>query len=699
MTPPADPVRTERHDDIAVIIVKNPPVNALSQAVRAGLAEAFAALRDDGGVTAIVLACAGRTFIAGADIREFGKPLQPPLLTEVIDAIEASPKLVVAAIHGTALGGGFELALGCHYRVMRADAEIGLPEVSLGIIPGAGGTQRLPRLTGFSAAIDLVTSGRRVKAAEAEKLGIADAVVDGDVWEAAIAFARQKAAAGGPHPITSKRNLPQFDVADFVKHSAQVANKARGQLSPVRAVESIRNAAEMSFSEGMRLEREIFTELVGSDQSAALRYAFFGEREVGKVPGLDGVEPRDIETAVVLGAGTMGSGIAIAFADAGLSVTVVETDDAALERGRARIADIYDGQVARGRIDNAGRDARLGRIAFTTALEACTDADLYVEAVFEDMGVKKAVFERLDAVAPAGALLATNTSYLDVDEIAAATGRPEAVLGLHFFSPANVMKLIEVVRGAATAPEVLATAMKLSKRLGKIGVVAGVCDGFIGNRILNTYRRQAEYMLEEGAYPEQVDAAMVTFGFPMGPFAVSDLSGLDIAWANRKRLAATRDPRERYIEIADRLCEAGRLGRKTGAGWYRYGEGAKRGEPDDEVRAIVDAASAEKGITRRDFTAEQIQHRVLAAMVNEGAKILGEGIAARAVDIDQVMLNGYGFPRWRGGPMFYADQVGLENVLRDVREMCMAGGFGWTPAPLLVELAGKADGSLVGWRG
>ncbi|MCC2110507.1 MAG: enoyl-CoA hydratase/isomerase family protein, partial [Hyphomicrobiales bacterium] len=442
MNPPTDPVRTERHDDVAVVIVKNPPVNALSQAVRAGLAEAFKALRDDGGVTAIVLACAGRTFVAGADIREFGKPLQPPLLTEVIDAIEASPKPVVAAIHGTALGGGFELALGCHYRVMRADAQIGLPEVTLGIIPGAGGTQRLPRLTGFSAAVDLVTSGRRVTAAEAERLGIADRVVDGDVKEAAIAFAREKAAAGGRHPVTSARPLPPFDQTEFVKDAARVANKARGQLSPVRAVESIRNAAEMSFSEGMQREREIFTELVGSDQSAALRYAFFGEREVGKVPGLDGVEPRDIESAVVLGAGTMGSGIAIAFADAGIAVTVVETDDAALERGRERITATYDGQVERGRIDAAKREARLSRLGFTTDLEACTGADLYIEAVFEDMAVKRQVFARLDAIAPEGALLATNTSYLDVDEIAAATGRPASVLGLHFFSPANVMKLL-----------------------------------------------------------------------------------------------------------------------------------------------------------------------------------------------------------------------------------------------------------------
>ena len=695
---PENPVRIERHDDVAMVIVSNPPVNALSQAVRAGLADAFEELRADGAVTAIVLACAGRTFIAGADIREFGKPMQPPQLTDIIAAIEESPKPVVAAIHGTALGGGFEVALGCHYRVMQADAEVGLPEVTLGIIPGAGGTQRLPRLTGFAMAIDIITSARRVSAREAEEIGIADLVVEKDVRGAAIALAREKVATGGPHPVTSRRALPQFHLAEFVEAAARVANRARGQISPVKAVESIRNAAEMPFSEGLRREREIFSQLVTSDQAAALRYAFFGAREVGKMPGLEKVEPKRVESAVVIGAGTMGSGIAIALADAGLPVVVVETDEAALERGRERIGSHYRAQTERGRIDAASRDRRLTLIDYTCALEKCDSADLYLEAVFEDMAVKKEVFARLDAVAPEGAMLATNTSYLDVNEIAAATRRPSSVVGLHFFSPANVMKLIEVIRGDATAPEMLAGAMALAKRLGKVGVVAGVCEGFIGNRILNSYRRQAEYMLEEGAYPQDVDAAMVAFGFPMGPFAVSDLAGLDIAWANRKRLAAHRDRRERYVDIADRLCEAGRFGRKTGAGWYLYRAGAKRGEVDPQVSAIVEAASREKGITRRSFAHGDIQRRLLAAMINEGARIMEEGIAARAVDVDQVMLNGYGFPRWRGGPMFAADQRGLAQVLKDVREMCLAGGFGWSPAPLLEELAGRNGASIVGWR-
>ena len=691
------PVRIEREAGIGVILVDSPPVNALSVAVRKGLAEAVAELTTDGSVTAIVLACAGRTFIAGADIREFGKPLAPPALTEVIDAIESCPKPVVAAIHGTALGGGLEVALGCHYRIALSSAALGLPEVNLGIIPGAGGTQRLPRLVGFEAAIDIITTTRRVKAAEAVELGLVDLMVDADLVGAAVHFARERAEEGGAHPVTSEIQVPSFSVNDFVKAEISVMKKARGQLSPVKALESIRNVAESSFAEGMRRERKIFEELVASDQSAALRYAFFGEREVAKLPGLDGVEPRTVKNAAIIGAGTMGTGISVAFANAGFPVTVIETSDEALAAGRARIEAVFEEGVKRGKLSPEKKAARLGQYTFATDLAAAADADLVIEAVFEDMAVKKDLFARLDAIAKPGAVLATNTSYLDVNEIAAATGRPESVLGLHFFSPANLMRLLEVVRAAATGPDVLATAMAVAKKLGKIAVVAGVCDGFIGNRILTAYKKQADYLVEEGAWPEDVDRAMTDYGYPMGPFAVSDLAGLDISWANRKRLAASRDPRARYVDIPDRLCELGRFGRKTGAGWYDYSEN-RNGAPDPAVHAIIEAASRDKGITRRDIGADEIRSRILAAMVNEAADILAEGIAARPVDVDMVMLAGYGFPRWRGGPLFEADRRGLEVVLKEVNTACAAGGFGWRPAPLLVELAksGRRFADLAG---
>ncbi|HOV03333.1 MAG TPA: 3-hydroxyacyl-CoA dehydrogenase NAD-binding domain-containing protein, partial [Kaistiaceae bacterium] len=499
---------------------------------------------------------------------------------------------------------------------------------------------------------------------------------------------RERAEEGGPHPVTAALPVPEFSEAEFAKAEAAVAKKARGQLSPLRALRSIRNVARMDFAEGMRREREIFLELVASDQAAALRYAFFAEREVGKVPGLDGVAPRPVARIAIIGAGTMGSGIAVSCLDAGFEVTVIETGAEALEKGRGRVTGLYDGMVQRGRIDAAERQRRLGRAAFAVGLEAAGIADLVIEAVFEDMGLKREIFGKLDAVMPEGAVLATNTSYLDVDDIARATGRPESVVGLHFFSPANVMKLLEVVRGAVTAPDVLATAMAVARRLGKVAVVSGVCDGFIGNRILATYRKQSDFLVEEGALPEEIDAAMLEYGYPMGPYAVADLAGLDISWANRKRLAATRDPRERYVTVADRLCEMGRFGRKTGAGWYGYASD-RNGAPDPLVREVIEAASAAAGVTRRKIGADEIRSRILAAVVNEAAKVLAEGIAARALDIDMVMVNGYGYPRWRGGPLFEADRRGLKVVLAEVEAACAAGGFGWQPAPLLVELAEK----------
>jgi len=679
------PVTLQKRGNLALIVIDNPPVNALSQAVRQGLKDAVAELAGDTELAGAVLVCKGRTFIAGADIKEFGKgPLEPPL-PDAINTMEGLAKPVVAAIHGTALGGGLEVALGCHYRVMAPGAQVGLPEVTLGIIPGAGGTQRLPRLAGLEAAIDIITSGRRVSADEAVALGIADAIVDGDLTEGAVAFLEAKLAAGEPVVAVSARPVAPFDGDKVAALVDKVTKRARGQMSPVKAAESVRNAAEMDFAEGSARERDIFLNLVASDQSKALRYAFFGERAVSKVPGLGDVAPLDVATIGIVGAGTMGSGIAVACADAGYKVVMSEMTEEAAEAGRGRVAGIYDGLMKRGRIDEATREQRLSNITVAAGLDALASVDLIVEAVFEDMAVKIDLFKRLDGIAKPGAILSTNTSYLDINEIAAVTNRPEAVCGMHFFSPANVMKLLEVVRADKTGDATLQTALAVGRRIGKVAVVSGVCDGFIGNRIWSTWRKQAEFLIEDGAYPEDVDAAVTGYGFPMGPFAVYDLSGLDIAWAQRKRLAATRDPRARYVAIPDQICELGRFGRKTGAGWYDYASG--KAAPDPAIRDMIDAHRAAQGITARTFARDDITARMRATMVNEGARILEEGIAFRPVDVDMVMIFGYGYPSWRGGPMFEADLIGLPQVLSEVREMCAAGGHGWEPSPLLVRLA------------
>lgn len=683
-----NPVTIERRDDgLALIRVDNPPVNALSQAVRLGLRDATAEIGADLDIRGAVLICAGRTFIAGADIKEFGKGPLEPSLPDIIAEMETCPKPIVAAIHGTALGGGLEVALGCHYRVMAPGAQVGLPEVKLGIIPGAGGTQRLPRLTGVERAIEAVTSGRRISADEAAKTGIADAIVDGDLESVAVAFLQERLAAGDSAPAVSERDVPAADEGAVDALLQKIKKRARGQLSPVKAAESVRNVLSMPFAEGIAREREIFQELVTSDQSKALRYAFFGERAVSKVPGLDSVRPLDIQKIGVIGAGTMGSGIAAACADAGYAVVVAETTADAAAAGRDRVSGIYDGQVKRGRIDASTRDDRLSRISVVSDLSALADADMVVEAVFEDMDVKRDLFARLDKIVKADGILATNTSYLDVNEIAAVTARPENVCGMHFFSPANVMKLLEVVRADKTGDVTLQTALAVGRKLGKVAVVSGVCDGFIGNRIWSIWRKQAEFLLEDGAYPADIDKAVTDYGFPMGPFAVYDLSGLDIAWAQRKRLAATRDPAERYVEIPDRICEMERFGRKAGAGWYDYSSG--KADVDPVVTGLIDAHRRDKGIETRDFDCAEIQRRMLATMANEGAKILQEGIALRPVDIDMVLIFGYGYPSWRGGPMFEADSVGLAQILDDVRALCEAGGAGWELAPLLARLAGE----------
>ncbi|WP_156459948.1 3-hydroxyacyl-CoA dehydrogenase NAD-binding domain-containing protein [Mesorhizobium sp. Root157] len=646
-------VTLTRDGNIGVIVIDNAPVNAASHAVRAGLMTALAEAAADPALQAIVLACAGRTFVAGADVKEFGQPPRQPLLPEVIDAVEASQKPVVAAVHGTALGGGFELALGAHARIAAPDAQFGLPEVKLGIIPGAGGTQRLPRLVGVAAAMEIAASGRRVSAAEAVELGAADRIATGDLVEDAKAFARE--LIGAELRRTGDLAVPEFDPAEADRQFAAIGRKARGQLSPARAAHMVRRAFELPLAAGLAEERAVFVELLGSEQSLALRHVFAAERKAAKVPGIEGVEPRNIEAAGVVGAGLMGAGIAVSFADAGFSVTVVERDKAALDAGRARIEDIYRRMVKSGRIAEAAMGERLSRIRFADRREAMASCDLVIEAVFDDLAVKRELFQSLSAIVRPDTILATNTSYLDPDAIASMVRGPERLIGLHFFSPANVMRLVEVVRTAKLAPDVLATGLAVARRLGKLGVVSGVCEGFIGNRIFTAYRRQCDFMLEDGALPQDIDAALEGYGFPMGPYAVNDLAGLDISWARRKRNAATRDPSERYGVIADRLCEAGRFGRKTGKGYYTYASGEKAVDP--EVTALIEAVSREAGIERRSFTSSEIIKRVMAAIVEEGRKILAEGIALRGSDIDLVLINGYGYPAWRGGPMF---QAGVE---------------------------------------
>ncbi|HEU5019312.1 MAG TPA: 3-hydroxyacyl-CoA dehydrogenase NAD-binding domain-containing protein [Pseudolabrys sp.] len=687
------PVVRLLHDDgVAVVEIDNPPVNATSHEVRSQMRAVLEAALADPAVRAIVIAGAGRTFIAGADIREQGKPPKPPVIGDNCALIEASDKPVVAAIHGVALGGGFEVALASHARIASADAKVGLPEVTLGIIPGAGGTQRAPRLCGVPAAIDLVTSGKPLPASRALALGLIDRIAESDPRREAIAYARE--LAGKPIRRTGALAVPPFDRADAEKTITAVEKKARGQISPGKAARAVLFSADYGIDEGLARERAIYLDLVGSDQAAALRHVFFAEREAAKVPGLKGIKPRDVSTIGIAGAGTMGSGITVAALDAGYRVIVVEQNDEAADAGRSRIAGLYDRAIKSKRIGEADKAERLGRLTVSADRTAFAPADLVIEAVFDEMTVKEELFKALDEIVRPDTILATNTSYLNPDAIAAVTKDPSRIVGIHFFSPAHVMRLLEVVNAAKTAPDVLATALATAKKLRKLAVVAGVCEGFIGNRIYARYRQQTEFMLEDGALPQEVDAAVEAYGFPMGPFAVNDLSGLDIAWARRKRLAATRDARERYVPIADRLCEMGRLGQKTGAGWYRYVEGTRTVDP--AVTTLIEEASRVKAIARRIIPAAEIQARVLAAMVNEGANILAEGIALRASDIDLVLINGYGYPAWRGGPMFEADRMGLDNVLAEVRRTAARDGVGWEPSPLLVELAesGKTFASL-----
>lgn len=643
-------VSLERDGDVAVILIDNPPVNAASHAVRAGIVEVLAEANADHAIGAIVLACAGRTFVAGADIREFGQPPRLPLLPHVCEAIEASPKPVVAALHGTALGGGLELALAAHARIASGDAQVGLPEVKLGLVPGAGGTQRLPRLAGVAVAIDMVSSGRRMSADEALTCGVIDRIADTDLLAQAKQVARS--LVGQRVRSTGEQSVPPFDADEVRAQIATVEKKARGQIAPARAARLALRAAETGLDDGLAEERATFVEMLGSSQARALRHIFAAEREAAKIPGLEDAQALDVRTVGIVGAGLMGAGIAVAFLDAGFTLRVVEHSEAAVEVGRRRIEDLYARARSSGRIDTASVEDRLSRLTLSASLQDLTNCDLIVEAVFDDFDTKTKLFADLSAVARPDAILATNTSYLNPDVLAEAVARPERFMGLHFFSPANVMRLVEVVRTGSTSPGTVATGLAVVKRLGKLGVVTGVCEGFIGNRLFTAYRRECDFMLEEGALPHQIDAAMEAFGFPMGPYAVNDMAGLDISWARRKRQASTRDPSERYVVIADRLCEAGRLGRKTGAGYYRYVDG--RREIDPNVTAIVEAASRDKGLTRRTIEPDEITARVSSALVTEGQALLSEGVALRASDIDLVLINGYGYPAWRGGPMFEA---------------------------------------------
>ena len=676
-------VRTEQIGDVLLIEINHPPINAGSLAVRQGVTAAIAQLQTQPELRAGVLIGAGSTFVAGSDLREFGQPLQDPQMPTVIAQIEACSKPVVAALHGAALGGGLELALACDARIALAGTLLGLPEVTLGMIPGAGGTQRLPRRVGVARAIQMVCSGERIPAEQALALRLVDAVVASDLQAHAVALAQR--LAGRKCRIRDEQVPPQDPAA--IEQAEQAALRA-GKRRPavLAAIEAVKNAARLPIAEGLAQERAVFQQLRVAPEAYALRHQFFAEREAAKLPPELQAAPRPVQTVAVIGAGTMGAGIALCALDAGLNVVLLEQDDAALQRGQQRVAEHYQSRVAAGKVPAAVAAARQARLNPTTDWAQLGQADLVIEAVFEDMAVKQDVFRKIDAHARPGAVLATNTSYLDVDAIANLTARPQDVLGLHFFSPANVMKLLEVVRGQKTAADVLATGMALGKKLKKLPVLCGNAFGFIGNRIYNAYRKQCEFMLEDGAWPEEVDKALTDFGFAMGPFAVADLSGLDIAWRMRKAQAATRDPRERYVAILDQLCEHGRLGRKTGAGYYSYPEGKRVLTTDAVVRGAIEQASSQRGITRRPLDATEIQRRALLAMVNEAALLLAEGVASRASDIDVVLVQGYGFPRWEGGPVFWARQQDPAQLAQDLLRLAEASGHGFVQADLSVLL-------------
>jgi 3-hydroxyacyl-CoA dehydrogenase len=682
-------VTSERVGAVSVLTIDNPPVNALSHAERSGIQAGVNAALADAAVKAIVLICAGRTFVAGADITEFGKPMKEPGLLSIIETIENSPKPVIAAIHGTALGGGLELALACHFRVGVAEAKFGLPEVKLGILPGAGGTQRLPRLVGVALALDMITSGEPIGAKEAREAGLIDDIVAGDLRAGAIAFAER--ALRERLPLRRVRDLSdKLKVADadlFKDRRSALAKRKRGLEAPQACVDAVEAAVTLPFEQGMKRERELFLKLLQGDQSKAQRYFFFAEREANKIPDVPSDTPvKQIRKAAVLGAGTMGGGIAMNFANVGIPVTIVEAEQKALDRGLGVVRKNYEISAARSGMSAADIDKRMALIKGSLSVDDVADADIVIEAVFEDLALKKEVFQKLDRVARPDAILATNTSTLDVNAIAAATKRPESVIGLHFFSPANVMRLLEIVRGAKTSKPVIASSMALAKAIRKVPALVGVCDGFVGNRMLAQRGREAERLLIEGALPQQVDKVLTDFGFPMGPFAMGDLAGLDVGWRVRQA-RGTRAP------IADALYEAGRLGQKTSNGYYHYEPASRAPLPDPEVERIIVEVSRKLSVERRAIAEPEILERLVYPMINEGAKILDEGIALRPGDIDVIWVYGYGWPVYRGGPMHYADQVGLARIrdrLADFAQRFTEPAL--APAPLLARLADEGRG-------
>ena len=674
-------------DGIAVLSMNNPPVNGLSNALRAALMQHLDMADGDAGVKAVVITGSAKAFSGGADIREFNKPRVKPDLPDVNDRQDAMKKPLVAAIGGFALGGGLELALACHYRVAAPRTQLGLPEVKLGILPGSGGTQRLPRLVPMATAVEMMTSGNPIPAEKAKELGLIDEIAQGDLLEAALGFT--KTVLGKPlrRVRDLKAKLDGDPQAFFSEIREKIRKASRGYPAPLVILDCAESSLK-PFDEGRKSEREGFAKLVDTTESKALRHMFFAERQTAKIPDVPEDTPvRAVKKAAVIGAGTMGGGIAMSFANAGIPVTMVDVSQDAVVKGLAKIKGNYAATVSKGRLAQAEMDKRMGLIASTTDLKSAADADIVVEAVFERMDVKKDMFRKLDAIAKPGAILATNTSTLNVDEIAAATKRPQDVVGTHFFSPANVMRLLEVVRGKQTAKDVLATTMKLGKTLKKVPVVSGVCDGFIGNRMLEKYGQQTMFLVDEGASPQQIDAALYKWGMAMGPFTMYDMAGNDIGWEVRKRRYQER-PEFVYSKVADRICELGRFGQKTGRGFYKYEPGSRQPIADPEVDAIIQKYRAEIGVKPRQISNEEIVERCIYALVNEGAQILEEGIALRASDIDMVYLTGYGFPPYRGGPMFYADTIGLKNVLESIQRFQKGyQGSQWKPSPLLVKLA------------
>ena len=680
---------------VAVITIDNPPVNAMSVGVPGAIVNGLAEAQADSAIGAVVLRGGGAGALAGADIAMFGKPWPEgePTLREVITAVEQSTKPVIAALSGYCLGGGLEMALACHYRVASRETEVGQPEVALGFPPGAGGTQRLPRLAGVATALRMIVDGTRVGAGEAAEAGILDRVIDGDLLEGALAFAEERIAAGPPHPLARDRTPVLEDSGIFAATRERLAKRARGQHAPIACLECVEMALTLPFDEGIRREREILRGVHGvAGIGSAPPRVLCGTAGAQSTGHRQGDAPRPVEQAAVIGAGTMGRGIATCFANAGIPVRLLDTDSEALEGALSMIRGDYERRVARGRLGAADAEARVALIEPIDTMERVAGADLVIEAVFEEMPLKEEVFRALDSACDADAIIASNTSYLDVNHLAdTVPGRRGNVLGLHFFSPAQVMRLLEVVRTDSASPETLATALTLARRLGKIAVVAGVCHGFIGNRMLEGYTRQVRFLLEEGASPVEIDAALTGFGMAMGPCAVADLAGLDVSWRKRRADAHLRDPSKRYSAVADRLCERGRFGQKTRAGYYRYEPGSHAPIPDPEVDALIAEVAAESGIVRRAIGADEIVERLLYPLVNEGARILDEGIALRASDIDIVWINGYGFPRWRGGVMHWADRVGLDTIHATVARLDESQDY-WEPAPLLSRLAAEGKG-------